>query len=112
MATSSIALYVGLSSTQADTWQTTGILRAQWFGGSIPLKPNVLAAREAYQEHYGAEELPPYVAKVTINSDWFLTLVNEGKLQVCHWVDGYRFKTDISMQDVLAFCRCEVFLSA
>ena len=114
MALPAIDLYLGLSSEQVDAWQRDGVLRAHWFGGTIPLKRTLVAAREAYQTgpQNWSEQLPPFIAKVTIASEWFLGLVNDGMLQVCLWVDGYRLSKDISVREAASFCHCEVFAAA
>ena len=73
------------------------------------MKRSLVAARDAYQEHYGQEKMPPCVAKVVMGSDCFRALVHEGSLKVCPWVDGYRLNKDISASEPLCFCCCEVF---
>ena len=86
-------LYLCITAGQQTDFFQDGVMRCDWFNGSIPLKKDMLTAVAAFRTHNGFD--PPFLCSFRIPSDDFRNKVRSGELQVTPWVGGFRLRADI-----------------
>ena len=91
---------LALTPEQAEHVRSRGTLLQAWFGNgwSVPVKNNIQTAVEAFME--ANKEFPDKALQFRLPLPLYHKWMDEGKMQVCPWVNGYRIKGDIDLTAV------------
>ena len=95
-------LHVVVQRTEMALVAASGRLHPEYFGrgSSIPFKVSEQAAMEAFRSSREGNAEEAFMITWKVSARLYQGLVEEGVLQECPWVAGWRLRADLDINDM------------